>query len=401
MSGIVGQVVNMAHPNYSTQPSTLLLCIALPTFYIIYLCFAAFCTHRKRVSNKIYGAPPGYPQNRFFLGLDVLWDLLRASHSQRYLETIQHAYQAYGNTFSRHILLSSLICTIEPANIKAVLSTRFKDYGITSVRKNAFRPFLGESILIADGAEWTHARAMLRPSFSKENHSDLEMFETHVKTLLKIIRREGPVVNLEDLFLGLTADITTHSMYGESVDSLNSGVLSGLMEAFQEAGYGCERRARWGTLAMFLPQWKSRESIRALQQYMERHVEKALQHRQPQGSASTEKTEERYVLLREMVHWTHDQSRLRDELLSILVAGRDTTASFLCSLFFTIAKRPDVWQQLRAEVEHLHGERPTFEQLKQMQYFRYCLNESESGSSLIGSDKPILVSWHSKRVREY
>ena len=377
MSGIVGKVVNMAHLNDSTQPSAILLCIAFPTFYIIYLCSAAFSTHRRRVSDKIYGAPRGYSWNRFLLGLDVLWDLIRAFHSHSYLETIQLAYQEYGNTISRHILFSSVICTIEPANIKAVLSTNFKDYGITSVRKNAFRPFLGQSVLIADGVEWTHARAMLRPSFSKESHSDLEMFETHVKTLVKIIRCDGPAMNLEDLFLGLTADITTHSMYGDSVDSLGSSVPSGFMEAFQEARYGRERRARWGYLALFLPQWKFKKSIRFLQQYMERHVRKALQYRQPQGSASTEKSEERYVLLREIVHKTHDQIKLKNELLTILVAGRDTTASLLCSLFFTIAKRPDVWQQLRAEVDHLHGERPTYEQLKQMQYVRYCLNESE------------------------
>ena len=65
--------------------------------------------------------------------------------------------------------------------------------------------------------------------------------------------------------------------------------------------------------------------------------------------------------------------------------------------FFTVAKRPDVWQQLRAEVDHLHGERPIFEQLKQMHYFRYCLNESELAPSLVQSDKPILVSQHLKR----
>ena len=392
MSEIIGQAVNMAHLNDSTQPSTILLYIALPTFYIIYRCLAAFKTHRQRVGDKFYGAPPGYSQHRFLLGLDVLRDLVQAFHSQRYLETIQHAYQEYGNTISRRILFSSVICTIEPANIKAVLSTRFKDYGITSVRKNAFRPFLGQSVLIADGVEWTHARAMLRPSFSKESHSDLEMFDTHVKTLVKIIRCEGPAVNLENLFLGLTVNIMTHSMYGESVDSLGSNVPSGFMETFQEARYGCERRARWGSLALFLPQRKFKNSIRFLQQYMECHVRKALQYRQPQGSASTEKSEERYVLLREIAHKTHDQLQLRDGLLTILVAGRDTTASLLCSLFFTIAKRPDVWQQLRAEVDHLHGERPTYEHLKQMQYVRYCLNESESASSFVGSDKPFLVS---------
>ena len=51
------------------------------------------------------------------------------------------------------------------------------------------------------------------------------------------------------------------------------------MEAFREARYGCERRARWGTLTLLLPQRKLKRSIRTLQQYMIRHVRKALQHR--------------------------------------------------------------------------------------------------------------------------
>ena len=259
-----------------------------------------------------------------------------------------------------------------------MLSTQYKDYGITSVRKDAFRPFLGHSILTADGDEWAPARARLRPSFSKTSYGDLELFELHVRDLVKAIRCAGAVVDLKDLLLCLTTDITTHSMYGESVDSLKSGVSSTLMEALHEAQYGCEHRARWGKLVMLLPQRKFNRSVKILQQYMEQHIEKVPRHCQLQGSESALKAGGRHVLLHEIGHWISDTSRLRDELLTILVAGRDTTASLLCSSFFMVARRPDVWLQLRAEVDRLHGEKPTLEQLKQMQYVKYCLNESES-----------------------
>lgn len=381
----------MVQVNYSNTLFISVFFVVLPTFYITHRWFIASNTRHKRVSNQKCGAPPRYPQRSLLLGLDVLRDLILAAQSQRYLETIQHAYQQCGNTFSRHILFSSIICTIEPDNLKAVLSTRFEDYGITRVRKDAFFPFLGQNILIADGAEWRHARAMLHPSFSKNSHGDLELFEVHVNNLVEAIRREGPVLDLRDLFLGLTVDVTTHSMYGESVDSLTSGSLSDLMEAFHDAQYGCEYRARWGRLAMFIPQPKFHRSVKMLQHYMEQHVEKGLQYRTTQDSASTAKTKESKVLLRELGKVIHDRSRLRDELLTILVAGRDTTASLLCSLFFTIAKRSDIWLRLRAEVDHLNGEKPTFEQLKQMQYVKHCLHESKSPLSLITTSEPIHV----------
>lgn len=379
---------------YSRLIFILLVSIILPIFYILHQWFLASNNHHNRVSNKACSVPPKYPQKSLLLGLDVLRDLIHALHSQRYLKTIQHAYQRCGNTFSRHILFSSTICTIEPDNIKAVLSTSFKAYGITNVRKDAFGPFLGKNILISDGAEWTHARAMLRPSFSKTNHGDVEMFEIHVNDFLTAIRRQGPVVDLKDLFLGLTADVTTHSMYGESVDSLTSGALAGIMDAFHDAQYGCENRARWGRLAMFIPQPKFYRSVRILQQYMEQHVEKGLQNRKTEPCASAAKTKGRYVLLHELGKVIHDRSRLRDELLTILFAGRDTTASLLCSLFLTLAKRPDVWLRLRAEVDCLNGKLPTFEQLKQMQHCKYCLNESEPLPFLITNGNPPVLSKH-------
>lgn len=84
----------------------------------------------------------------------------------------------------------------------------------------------------------------------------------------------------------------------------------------------------------------------------------------------------RYVFLHELVSQTSDQIKIRSELLNILLAGRDTTASLLSTVWFELSKRPDVWNQLRREVDSLDGESPTFEKLKDMKYLRAVLNES-------------------------
>ena len=63
-------------------------------------------------------------------------------------------------------------------------------------------------------------------------------------------------------------------------------------------------------------------------------------------------------------------------MLNVLLAGRDTTASLLGNIWFTLARRPDIWAKLRKEVQDtLHGQRPTFEQLKEMKYLRAIINE--------------------------
>lgn len=88
----------------------------------------------------------------------------------------------------------------------------------------------------------------------------------------------------------------------------------------------------------------------------------------------------RYVLLHELATRTTDNIRIRTELLNMLLAGRDTTASLLSNAWWSISRNPHVWDSLQKEVNSLQtplGEsRPLFEELKDMRYLRATLNES-------------------------
>ena len=213
---------------------TYLEVLVLFTIAISVLLYRQWSFSRRRRQHRTCRNPAKYPQKRFLLGLDTLQATIASVRAKRYLERLQLDYARYGNTFSKHYLLTSTVCTIEPANLKCILASNFRDYGITTVRKEAFHPLLGDNILTADGPEWTHARAKLRPSFSKTQTGDLHMFESHVSRLISALQSEGEgkLIDLKDFFLRLTADIATESFYGESVDSLRSDSVSPVMEAF-------------------------------------------------------------------------------------------------------------------------------------------------------------------------
>lgn len=93
-------------------------------------------------------------------------------------------------------------------------------------------------------------------------------------------------------------------------------------------------------------------------------------------SESEKQSTSRYVFLHELVSQTSDKIKIRSELLNILLAGRDTTASFLSNVWFELSKRPEIWSQLRREIDALNGDLPNFERLKDMTYLRAVLNES-------------------------
>lgn len=78
--------------------------------------------------------------------------------------------------------------------------------------------------------------------------------------------------------------------------------------------------------------------------------------------------------------FTTDKKVLRDQLVNTLLAGRDTTAATLSWLFYELAFHPEAYSTLREEVLNTVGAegRPTYEDLKNMKFLQYCLNEGST-----------------------
>ncbi|KAF8340601.1 cytochrome P450 [Cantharellus anzutake] len=79
-----------------------------------------------------------------------------------------------------------------------------------------------------------------------------------------------------------------------------------------------------------------------------------------------------------LVESTSDVKLIRDELMNILVAARDTTASLLTFMCYFLAIHPEVLKRLREEILTLvaPGESPSYEDIRSLKYLRACLNET-------------------------
>lgn len=355
--------------------------LSFGVLYYIGQCFVIFWSRQKQKSQHGCKPPKKYPVWDPLFGVDVIYDAVRAVKRKTFLSEKQSHYEAYGNTHSSRLTTFPVISTIEPENIKTVLSTNFKDFVVGSPRRRAFGPIIANSILIADGVEWEHSRAFLKPSFNRSQVGDLDTLEVHVKDLLDAIPRDGATVDLAELFLRYTADVTTDFMFGESILSLPQPEAFGgdLAEACRDAQLGAERRFRLGIFANLVPQRAFYRSVAKVHAYMDAHVDKAIERHRLANKAGKDEIQNtgRYVFSDELVKLTDDRLILRDQLLGIFFAGRDTTAALLSNLFFVLARNAGVWRRLRKEIESLEGRKPTVEELKGLKYLTSCLNESK------------------------
>jgi len=112
-----------------------------------------------------------------------------------------------------------------------------------------------------------------------------------------------------------------------------------------------------------------------LNNFIEAFVERAIQSRE--NIESKEQAGEKINFTDSLAEFTSDRHVLRDQLVSTLLAGRDTTAATLSWLFYELSYHPDVYDRLREEVLRTLGtdRKPTYEDLKSLKYMQNCLNE--------------------------
>ena len=313
-----------------------------------------------------------------------------AARSHKLLSWAQKRHRRYGNTLTTRYLTTDLISTIEPENVKAILATNFEDWALPDRRKNAFDPLMGSGIFTTDGPAWRHSRQLLRPNFDRSQVGNLEMQETHVEHLIEAIPKDGSTIDLQPLFFRLTLDSATEMLFGESTDSLlyNHASTKPRQDDFAECydralGQIAKASIHGPLLALFFrgSGWKA--DVKVVHGLVDRYVQNGFATHESHGKGGeTSQSEDRYIFLKELIKSNIDPVRIRSELMNILVAGRDTTASLLSSTWFVLARRPDIWTKLRTEVDELDGKLPTLEQVRELKYLKAVINECESSRGI-------------------
>ena len=146
--------------------------------------------------------------------------------------------------------------------------------------------------------------------------------------LLETTASDGPI-DLQPLFFGLTLDVTTAVFFGKSVNSLakqGDAVESEFGRAFNDAQHELARRGRLGDFYWLLGGRSFRQACKVVHAFVDDIVAEGL------ARSKTDLDRSRnggFVFLDALIAETQDKKVIRDHLVNILLAGRDTTACLL------------------------------------------------------------------------
>ncbi|KAH8908006.1 cytochrome P450 [Coniochaeta sp. PMI_546] len=324
------------------------------------------------------GIVPVYPHKDPILGLDLVLQAVPRLKTFSAIQWISERLAKYGTHY--HLTLGGewILLTNEPENIKAILGTKFENFPIGGPRLLATLPILGNnSVFTTNGEAWHHNRAMIRPSFVRDQVADLACFDKHTSNMIRRIPTDGSTVDMQQLLQDMTMDSSSDFLLGYSTNMLTDNPAPGaddFIKAFHLANEECAKMGRINPLLFKLPNKALDANIKIEREFIRSYLRKAAADRK-ERLARGEPKKRSYVFLDELLDQGHAEEYLMDQLLSVMIAGRDTTAMAITTALWYLARSPSAVKKLRDEIANVGAKDPTWEQLKNMKYLNNIIKE--------------------------
>jgi cytochrome P450 len=302
----------------------------------------------------VTSAEPFYPPERYPPGLYPpgpppprhVWDeLLYFRDLKRdVIGTVAQRFAAYGDVYYGRVRGHGVFSAMDPEFLHAVLVTEAQAFR----RRTIDLEFLGNGVLTSSGKEWRRKRRRVQPGFRHESVLGYaELIREETERLLSPLR-PGSVLELHSSMRDFTLRVVCRALFGQEFSG-NADRLGRATRILQEAVLRPKILPAWAPTPANL----QHRRMRAL---VDRQVYRILD--QSQGTPGSLLSLLRESLLRESPGSSPDagaREELRDEVVTLLIAGHETTALALTWAFYLVALHPQVDQPLAEEIARVTG----------------------------------------------
>jgi cytochrome P450 len=287
-------------------------------------------------------------------------------------------WQRYGDIVHTRFMLWPAYLLYHPDHLKYVLHDNHRNYDKQFPMMNAVKPLFGNGLFTNDGESWLHQRRLMQPSF---HHKRIAAFGTIMTeaTLALLERWQGSgdqPLDIQQEMMRLTQRIVGLALFNidlsNEVDTVGSTFTTLLPLLLKYS------------LVPFPPLWVPTPRNRRLQAGIETLnsvVYGIINERRKQSSDPDMTSGDLLSMLlaardEETGEGMNDQ-QVRDEVMTLLLAGHETTSLALTWTWYLLSQHPDAEQRLVSELETvLAGQTPTVEHLSALPYTRMVIQEA-------------------------
>ncbi|CAN4106369.1 unnamed protein product [Withania somnifera] len=299
-------------------------------------------------------------------------------------------YLTYGGIFRLVFGPKSFLIVSDPSIAKYILKDNSRAYS-KGILAEILDFVMGKGLIPADGEIWRVRRRAIVPALhQKYVAAMIGLFGKATDRLCKkldVAASDGEDVEMESLFSRLTLDIIGKAVFNYDFDSLtvDTGIVEAVYTVLREAEY----RSTAPIPVWELPIWKNispkLKKVNAALKLINATLDDLIAISKRMVDEEELQFHEEYISEKDpsILHFllaSGDEvssKQLRDDLMTMLIAGHETSAAVLTWTFYLLSKEPSVMAKLQDEVDSVLGDRfPTIEDLKKLRYTTRVINES-------------------------
>jgi cytochrome P450 len=307
------------------------------------------------------------PRGPRYLPLGSIIDYVRAPLA--FLERC--AWGGYGDVVHFSFLGQPTYVLNLPEHVEHVMVTRQRNYAKDKLQRVLLREFLGNGLLASEGELWLRQRRLMQPAFHRQRIAAYGALMGEHARRLRDTWRDGEVRDISADMMKLTLSIVVRCLFGLGVDERAEAAVGTALARVID---------HFATMqALVVPGWvPTPENLRykaALRQLYET-VDDIIQRRRQAGGDTGDLLSMLLQVQDEDGSRMSDQ-QLRDEALTLMLAGHETTAITLTFCWELLARNPEAEATLHRELATLPSDRePRVEELSALPWTEYVVKES-------------------------
>jgi cytochrome P450 len=342
-------------------------------------------------------------------GLKILRDLpVIQANTPEYLV---HIARTYGDVVRFDVPGTTAFLINHPDWIRHILQDNHRNYSKDTFQYNALAQITGRGLLTSDGDTWLRNRRMQQPAFARPRLMTLdEIVAPATQSMLQRwagIAQANGLVDVDREMMQLTLEIVGKALFSINLEKEAHELTGAVITALDYIVYQSR-------VMLVPPVWVPTPRNRRFRQAVQRldtAVEDIIRSREKAGEAGNDLLG---MLLQAKDAETGQPltaKEVRDEVITLLIAGHETVASALTWSWYLLSQNPGARQQLEEEVEKVTAENePTANDLEALAYTsrvfaealrlyppawivtRKALGEDHLGETIIPPGATIIIS---------